>query len=175
MSSLKQRLEQLCLQWDGKNTQLLQGAFQQWSDSSGFVDSLIDLAQREECVIPATWLLKNWTEQKLSFTVDQQVCLVECLHHTLPWEAALHLLQLLPALTIPNSHAAFVADQLRLLHTHKNKFVRAWAINGFDELSRQHHEYNEEAEAVFAMAEQTEAASVRARVRKILKRRSGTG
>lgn len=172
MSTLQQQLESVCSQWDGKDTHILREAFEQWCDSSGFVVTLVDLTQKDNCVVPATWMLKNWADQKRSFTLDQQVCILEILHHGLPWEAALHLLQLMPFLTIPEGHAEFVADQLRELVQHKVKFVRAWSINGFDVLSRQHREYDAEAEAIFAMAEQTEAASIRARVRNILKGRS---
>ncbi len=50
-----------------------------------------------------------------------------------------------------------------------NKFVRAWAYNGFNELSIQYNEYRQETEQFFEMAMRNEAPSVRSRIRNIMK------
>ncbi len=50
-----------------------------------------------------------------------------------------------------------------------NKFVRAWAYNGFYELAKQYPEYRTEAGQLFEMALRDEAASVKARVRNVMK------
>lgn len=51
-----------------------------------------------------------------------------------------------------------------------NKFVRAWAYNGFYELALQYPAYKTEVKKFLDMAMKDEAASVKARVRNILKR-----
>jgi hypothetical protein len=59
---------------------------------------------------------------------------------------------------------------LRTCLADENKFVRAWAYNGFYLLSQQYPEYQQETEQFFAMAMRDEAASVKARIRNILKK-----
>jgi hypothetical protein len=58
---------------------------------------------------------------------------------------------------------------LRQTLNDSNKFVRAWSYNGFYQLARHFPQYREEAEAIFEMALRDEAASVKARVRNIIR------
>lgn len=55
---------------------------------------------------------------------------------------------------------------------HDNKFVRAWAYIGKFELSVQYKEYKLETMVLLEAALQNEAASVRARIRNIMKKMS---
>jgi hypothetical protein len=50
----------------------------------------------------------------------------------------------------------------------QSKFVRAWAYDGFFRLGQQHHSFEQEALQHLVKAQEEEAPSVRARVRKIL-------
>ncbi len=52
----------------------------------------------------------------------------------------------------------------------RNKFVRAWAYGGFHQLAVEHAEYRGEAVQLFEKALDEEAASVKARVRKVVER-----
>ena len=51
-----------------------------------------------------------------------------------------------------------------------NKFVRAWAYNGFYELAVQYPEYEKETKQFFEMAMRDEAPSVKSRIRNIMKK-----
>jgi len=86
------------------------------------------------------------------------------------WEAKLHILQSLPYLPIAERNRKAVEAFLRLTLTDANKFVRAWSYNGFYELARQHPKYQAETEQFFQMAMRDEAASVKARIRNIMKK-----
>ncbi len=175
MATLIYKLEQTCAGWNGKETASLLEAYAEAQANSEFVDILIELAHTESNVVPATWLLKHWCDEGNALTQVQQVAIVELLDHSMAWEAVLHILQILPCISVPEGRAEHVADQLRALLHHSNKFVRAWTINGFDVLAQQHRNYDDEAELVLRNAEHSEAASIRARVRKILKSRSQRG
>ena len=83
------------------------------------------------------------------------------------WEASLHLLQMLPGWPIPRGKTKRLAKRLRENLEADNKFVRAWCYNGLFELARQHGEFRDEVSQLLDQAEQTEAASVKARIRKI--------
>ena len=58
---------------------------------------------------------------------------------------------------------------LRQALVSEQKFVRAWAYDGFYQLAKQYPEYQQEAMSFFAMAMDDEVASVKARVRNIIK------
>ena len=87
------------------------------------------------------------------------------------WECKLHVLQCLPYLEIPESESASLERFLDACLESDNKFVRAWAYNGFSELSLRFPRYRERVDGLLARAATSEAASVRARIRNILKRR----
>jgi hypothetical protein len=59
---------------------------------------------------------------------------------------------------------------LRVSLTDSNKFIRAWAYNGFYEMAIQYPEYKNETKQFFEMAMRDEAASVKARIRNIIKK-----
>ncbi len=59
---------------------------------------------------------------------------------------------------------------LRKCLTDENKFVRAWAYNGFYELSMPHSDYIAQTKQFLEMAMRDEAPSVKARIRNIMKK-----
>jgi len=87
----------------------------------------------------------------------------------LSWQSKLHVLQSLPYLDIPSKDKRKLECFLKQALADKNKFVRAWAYNGFYVLSRQYSEYEEYAAQIIGLAMQDEAPSVKARIRNIMK------
>jgi len=85
------------------------------------------------------------------------------------WESRLHLLQCLPFMPIEKPEVKIVEKFLRKTLADHNKFVRAWAYNGFHVLAAQYPEYRGEMQQFFEMAMRDEVASVRARIRNIMK------
>jgi hypothetical protein len=84
------------------------------------------------------------------------------------WESKLHILQCLPYIQISSAAKENVEVFLRRCLIDDNKFVRAWAYNGFYEISLQYPEYKEETKQFFEMAMRDEAPSVKARIRNIM-------
>ncbi len=72
-------------------------------------------------------------------------------------------------LVVPESARSAVENYLRQALTHNNKFVRAWAYNGFYQLARQHRELRDEALEIMRMGQRDEPAAVKARIRNALK------
>lgn len=85
-------------------------------------------------------------------------------------EAKLHILQSMAYMPVGEQEKQGVEVFLRNCLISDNKFVRAWAYNGFYELALQYPEYKAEVKNFLSMAMKDEAASVKARVRNILKR-----
>lgn len=91
------------------------------------------------------------------------------LRKDIPWESRLHVLQMLPAVSIADDQKA---DLYRILLdnlTHANKFVRAWAYNGLAVLAAQFPEYRTEANEILEMGMRDEVAAVKARIRNVMK------
>jgi hypothetical protein len=74
-------------------------------------------------------------------------------------------------LPIPKQQATKVEHFLNTCLTADHKFVRAWAYHGYHHLATSHPKYRDETTALLQDALETEtAASVLARVRKLLKK-----
>lgn len=119
----------------------------------------------------ATWLLKRHLEAGNSLSPGGSRVILDALPDQEHWESKLHVLQCLPYLEIPEDQSAGLERFLDSCLESDNKFVRAWAYNGFNELSLRFPRYREEVKLMLARAGESEAASVRARIRNILKSR----
>jgi len=95
----------------------------------------------------------------------------QCLPDLIEWETKLHVLQCLSYLTVGKQDVPPLETFLRECLASENKFVRAWAYNGFYELSLQYPQFQVEVDQLLQQALEDEAASVKARVRNILKQR----
>ncbi|QDT42198.1 hypothetical protein Pan241w_22790 [Gimesia alba] len=165
------KIQQEIANWDGKSVEALQAIYDCHGLERGFGAALIPLLKEPGLERGASWLLKLYLEEGgvLSPTEVKQV--FQSLSEVKEWETALHLLQSLPYLTIGKRDVKQVEAFLRRCLTSENKFVRAWAYNGFYELALQHPQFKAETDQLLEQAIEDEAASVKARVRNILKQR----
>ena len=155
--------------WDGKSASDIDKLFRSYSDDSNFIQSVISLLKEISGQKGASWLLKAWFENGYSVEPEQSSEIIDSLPMMETWETKLHVLQCLPYVSILIKKKFVVEDFVRASLKEKNKFVRAWAYNGFYELAKQHPEYRAEATALFNAAIEHEAASVKARIRHIVK------
>ncbi|MDF9794877.1 hypothetical protein OKW21_000140 [Catalinimonas alkaloidigena] len=161
-------LQQVLSDWEGKKVDMLKRAYQKYHDQPFFVEEILSSLNSEAEQKAASWLLKHHLEQAYSLSSKEILTLTHHLQHISGWESRRHLLQILPLIDIPKEAQLAVEDFVRESLPSDNKFVRAWAIQGMYELSRQRPELQKEVYFLCEKAMQTEAASVKARVRKIL-------
>jgi hypothetical protein len=157
-------------QWDGKSADAIGSIYRSACDSPGFEDELIRLLQREDCQTGASWCLKAWLEQNHGLDQTQSDAILDSLPHLDDWQSKLHVLQCLPYLKISAKTKGTVEHFLRQNLSAENKFVRAWCYNGCYELACDYPEYRQQAQQFFDMAMRDEAASVKARIRKLQKK-----
>lgn len=157
--------------FDGKHVDTLQSLADRLDSTAANVRQLLAIAASDEVKLQtaATWVLKRLQENGGSYTAAQTKKLLDLLGQAAHWEVKLHLLQMLPQLTIPASHKDTLFYNLSRLLEHDNKFVRAWAYNGLAKLATQHSAYRSEVAEWLNSAQQDEAASVKARIRNVLK------
>ena len=157
--------------WDNKSATALQSTYERHSDEDGFAATILAHVADAELQRATTWLLKKHLEMGNSLSPAGSSALFGVLSVQEHWESKLHILQCLPYLAIPEEERASLKHFLDSCLESDNKFLRAWAYNGFNELSLRFPRYREEVNRMLAQARDSEAASVRARVRNILKSR----
>lgn len=163
--------EALC-EFDGNAVSILSEAQAKFGASASFLPELVDLAssQTEHIASGATWLIKNCLEKGERLTPATTAVLFANLNEAKTWQAQLHLCQSFAYLEIPAPAAANTADWLDGLLRHKRPFLRAWSMDAYQHLGKQHPRLEERAEVALTHAEQDEAASVKARARHARKR-----
>ena len=163
-------IESQISKWDKKSADDIRAINQNYYKDSEFSNTLISMLKDTLLQVGASWLLKAYLESKYPLSQEQIKAIYSSLNLLEPWEAKLHILQCMPYMPIDKDSKNNVTVFLRLTLTDLNKFVRAWSYNGFYELARQYPDHREETEQFFEMAMRDEAASVKARIRQIMKK-----
>jgi len=162
-------LQQEIANWDEKLVEDLEAIYERHSTETGLGAELVPLLKDPSVQQGASWILKRHLEQGCVLKAAELRSFFQTLPVLEDWQTKLHLLQSLPFLTIEKQRLKYLEPFLRACLDEKNKFVRAWAYNGFYELALQHPKYQTEVDQLLEQAMQDEAASVKARVRNIRK------
>jgi len=156
--------------WDGKDIDFLTTTYAHYSSDEGFQQDLLDslaLTQRHQSA--ASWMIRRSLQNGFKPDTEHATAIYNALPGCDSWEAQLNLLQCMEILPVPVWAKTRLEKFVRKSLSHKNKFVRAWAYNGFYQLARQFPELREEALKIMEMGQRDEPASVRARIRSALK------
>lgn len=156
--------------WDNKSAADIRNIYERHYHGASFVPTIIQFTVCRRLQKGAAWLLKHHLEHDNNLDQLNVIKLFENLNQLEHWEAKLLILQCLPFLSIPTSQKNSVEIFLRNCLMDDNKFVRAWAYNGWYELSVQYPQYKNETKQFFDMAMHDEAPSVKARIRNIIKK-----
>jgi len=158
-------------QFDGKRRDALERAVSKQRSEKSLINGLVLLIPEKESKvqIAATWLLKRLAEKKSQFTTQQIATIFDSLTDLAHWEARLHICQMLQHVRIPKGSEKKVAWFLERTLSEENRFLRAWAYNGFYELAKQHPQYCDYAMEQLDRGEAEKSAAVRARIRNIRK------
>ena len=157
--------------WDGRSTAALESTYERHSGEEDFVATILVHISDVELQRAATWLLKKHVEQGNSLSTAGCRAILGRLSVQKHWESKLHVLQCLPYLDIPEDDSVDLEKFLDACLKSDRKFVRAWAYNGYNELALRFPRHREKVDGMLARAGESESASVRARIRNILKRR----
>ena len=155
--------------YDGVHTEALEKIAATLPSDKRILRGLCDLALHDESKLQSasTWLLKRFSERGVTFNNEQTRMLLDVLLRKSYWEAKLHVLQMLDNLTIPAEEVPPLWTRLREMSADVNKLIRAWSYHGIAALAEQHPSYRVEAMCWLKRGEGDEAASVRARIRRL--------
>ncbi len=154
---------------DEKSVDELNEVYSSFWQGGDFVSLLIGYFSVESFQTKATWLLKKHLETGNKINEEETSKIWQKLPNLQTWEAKLHILQCIPFLELTLNEKDSIEAFLRENLGSKNKFVKAWAYNGFYELSKDFPEYQEEVKVLIENAMVTESASVKARLRNVMK------
>lgn len=155
--------------WDKKSKQDILDVYERHSDNADFIRCLLEIAKLEHCSEGTTWLIKHTLEQGSRLNDHQVDGFCGLIEIKLPWQSMLHILQILPFITVPTAHKNKMMAFIRQSTEDENKFVRAWAYNGLYELANTYPEYRDGLSVVLDAAEETEPPAVKARIRNVKK------
>ena len=135
------------------------------------IDELCRLAVSDEAKlqIASTWLLKRLAERGHKLDAGQSAAVLMVLESGGHWQARLHALQMLESLSVGDDEAEALWTLLVIQLQTDKKFIRAWAYHGLAALADGQPRYRKRAATRLRRA-QGEAASVRARIRRLRKR-----
>lgn len=169
-TDLLSRLRARLVDYDGRSTSHLTAIRSDLAQLEGYTDALIHLVRSDEGhdANAATWLLKQDLEAGGKLGQAQVQALLDAIEGLSDWAAQLHILQSLRQLDLPESRAQALADWLKPLLVHKRPFLRAWALDALAHLARQHDGYDRDFGTALEKALDDDAASVRARARKLV-------
>lgn len=161
---------QQALTWcDASNTEELLNTYEHFRCARRFEARLVDCLKSPDTERAASWILKHHLEQGFLLDNSQSQQVLHCLMGLSHWESRLHVLQSLAHINIEREISHDLFQYLKGLLKDSKKFVRAWAYNGIHEVALQFPYYQAETASLLQSVEDTEVASVKARVNKILK------
>ena len=156
-------------QWDGVRVEYLKELYIANSSSIDFFDKLVTICVNEQTLEnAATWLIKHHYDNGRTLPEFLTERLLAGCKNLKNWEAKLHVLQIIPHVTLSEKSTIIIDEFVRECLADNNKFVRAWAYNGFYVLTKYIPELKTELELICQRAMETESAAVKSRVRKII-------
>jgi hypothetical protein len=155
--------------WDGIHVDYLTQLYAANLSKVDFFEDLITICVNEpDLQKTTTWLIKHHYDKGYTLSEILTERLLTSCKTVENWEAKLHLLQLLPHFKLTEKSITITYDFARNCLTDKNKFVRAWAYSGLYELTKYIPDMRTELEFICQKAMETESASIRSKVKKIL-------
>ncbi|MDY8134058.1 hypothetical protein [Aquimarina sp. 2201CG5-10] len=166
---MNNQLSHILKEWDGTHIDYLNSIYDQYYKEPSFFITLIEITSNNTSLqTSATWLIKHHYDQKRNLPQNLIDLLLNTSLTLKDWEAKLHILQLLPKVSITKETLNIIDQFIRKCLKDDVKFVRAWAFQGFYEVVQLIPEYEQELRILCDIAMQTESASVKSRVKKVL-------
>ena len=154
--------------FDGKRLEPLERFASEYPVDSRLIAQLCAFAESDDRNQrdAATWLLKRHRVSGAQLSPSQRESLLRLLLDYSGWLAQIHILQMLEGFVVPEELAESLMQALTRRATGANTFMRAWSVHGAAVLANQHPAYRQAALDLLDAAEQDQAASVRARLRR---------
>jgi hypothetical protein len=166
----KNVLKELYLQWDGTHTAYLKNLYREYRDDPALIPATLALLETAQAVeVSCSWVLKHHVDQGEMLSSDQVDQLVKKMAGLRFWESRLHLLQIIPNVSLTPAHAEQLEPSIRPLLFADKKFVKAAAFTAYFEIVTLIPELQHEFRLICEDALEKASASVNVRIRRVLK------
>ena len=169
LESHRRELELALKNFDGSNLNPLKLALSENVDCPETLEVLLDRMESGSDTerIGASWILLNRVSLRPWIGAEEQAKALGTLAEDSPWQALLHVLQLLPALPLSRRDCQMIFPVVVELTRHSRPFVRAWAHNAVYAVANWEPTLRAKAERVLLQGSRRDSASVRARLRSV--------
>uniref|UniRef100_UPI00404B1471 hypothetical protein n=1 Tax=Fulvivirga sp. TaxID=1931237 RepID=UPI00404B1471 len=159
--------------WDRKHTDYLIALYNENSDKADFIDDIINVyLQYNELDHSTTWLIKHHVDEGNRLNESQTNKVLSKINELEYWESLLHLLQLIPTMHLTPKDAKSIEHRILLLMDSEKKFVKAAAYDAYFEIVKIFPQLKNEFYKRCELAIQTESASIRSKVKKLVMKMS---
>ncbi len=164
-------LSQALSDFDGKSTAPLEQFAAEYRADASLIADLCVFAASDDSKLQAsaTWLLKRLGVTGAQLSSSQTETLLRLLLQDTSWLSRIHVLQMMNSLVAPDELVPPLLAALTEQAAGANTFIRAWSVHGAVALADQHPAHRDLALDLLLTAERDEAASVRARIRRLRK------
>lgn len=156
--------------YDGKHVETLQELFRVYEPKAAVLRQCIELStsERWQTALGATWIMFHWVKAGAKLTQKMVAAQAEQLPDVSNKWAQLHITRCVPQMEIGSEHAAAFGEFLDRCCRADMPFLRAWAMDSLHRLALVHDDCMPLARAAMEAAQDDPAASVRARLRRIM-------
>ncbi|MDN3688122.1 hypothetical protein [Cyclobacterium jeungdonense] len=166
----EKKLKEAFLQWDGTHTAYLKNLYQENREDPSFIPITLSLFETEAAVeVSSSWVLKHHVDQGGTLSPDQVAQLLNKLDGLRFWESRLHLLQVIPKVALTAAQAEHLEPTVRSLLSSERAFVKAAAFAAYFEIVELFPELKNEFRLLCEDSLDKVSASVRVKIRRILK------
>ncbi|WP_299321487.1 hypothetical protein [Parasphingopyxis sp.] len=155
--------------FDGRAVSILGEIEAAESGRDGYMTALIALTDDDSGNISfgATWLIKSALEAGMALSADQVSTLLARIDAVTAWDARLHICQSVRHMDVAADDADALIQWLVPLRQHDKPFLRAWSLDAICYLAARDPRHRDFAQASLGEALADDAASVRARARRL--------
>jgi hypothetical protein len=168
---LEEEIVKILKTWDGKHNDVLQSLHHQYADDEWFMPVLVRISQLQpELQVQTTWIIKKHIEDGEVISKTERKELLKACLGSGEWASKLHIFQILSHWNELTEEEAFlIEDSARKGIKDDNKFLRAWSYQALFEVSKVLPDLRRELVFLCERAIPEESASVKVRLREILK------
>ncbi|WP_143155888.1 hypothetical protein [Cyclobacterium lianum] len=167
-------LKEVYLKWDGTHIGHLKTLYQESIDDASFIPHTIALLTAGKGVeVPGSWVVKHHVEQGNLLNTTQVDQLVRCLGALHYWQAQLHLLQIIPMISLTEEQAEHLEPVVRNHLSSDRAFVKASAFAAYFEIVKFFPGLKNEFRLLSEDSLEKVSASVKVKIRRILNQLDG--
>ena len=157
--------------FDGVAISILSEARATAREKNGYLEELVALCSDPDPKISdgAAWILKAEADDGMRFQSTLIAPLIGTLEDIPSWQAKLTICQSVEAFELTATQANTFITWASTLADHERPFLRAWSLHARIIIATQFEKYRKAALSALEVAENDDAASVRARARNLRK------